>query len=89
VPYVAGAALASFQPVISPDGGWLIVPRMDGLTTNLWAVSTKDGAWRQLTNFGQRATLIARRVSWSSDGRSIYAAVTEPDGDVVVVGGLR
>jgi hypothetical protein len=48
-----------------------------------------SGSWRQLTDFGQRATLIARRVSWSSDGRSIYAAVAEGDSDVVLLGGLR
>jgi Tol biopolymer transport system component len=89
VPTAAGATVGNFQPVISPDGGWLALTREDGLTTNVWALSTKDGAWRQLTDFGQRATLIARRVSWSSDGRSIYAAVAEGDSDVVLLGGLR
>ncbi|HEY3119688.1 MAG TPA: hypothetical protein VGL15_03630, partial [Vicinamibacteria bacterium] len=89
VPTAAGAAVGSFQPVISPDGAWLAMALTDNVTTNLWGVSTKDGAWRQLTDFGQRPTFIARRVSWSSDGRSIYAAVAEGDADVVLIGGLR
>jgi hypothetical protein len=33
---------------------------------------------------GRSTTFIARRVSWSSDGRSIVAAVGEGDADIVV-----
>jgi hypothetical protein len=43
---------------------------------------------RQITEFGDRATFIARRVSWSSDGRSILAAVAEGDSDIVLLEGL-
>ena len=41
--------------------------------------------WRQITDFGDRATFIARRVSWSTDGRSILAAVGEGDADIVAL----
>jgi hypothetical protein len=64
------------------------MPLTDGLTTNIWALSTRTGAWRQVTDFGDRATFIARRVSWSSDGRSILAAVAEGDADIVLLNGL-
>jgi hypothetical protein len=35
-----------------------------------------------------RATFIARRVSWSSDGRAILAPVGEGDADIVLIEGL-
>jgi hypothetical protein len=57
-------------------------------TTNLWTLSTTTGEWRQITDFGDRATFIVRRVSWSFDGRSIYAAVAEGDSDIVLLEGL-
>jgi hypothetical protein len=44
--------------------------------------------WRQITDFGDRTTFIARRVSWSSDGRSILAAVGDGDSDIVLLDGL-
>lgn len=88
-PTGAGITTGGFHPVTSPDGEWLALTLMDGVTSNVWAVSTRDGAWRQLTDFGHRATFIPRRVSWSSDGRSIYAALAEIDADVVLLGGLR
>jgi len=60
----------------------------DGFTTNIWALSATTGEWRQITDFGDRPTFIARRVSWSSDGRSIFAAVGEGDSDIVLLEGL-
>ena len=60
----------------------------DGLTTNLWTLSTETGEWRQITYFGDRTTFIARRVSWSSDGQSILAAVGDGDSDIVLLEGL-
>src|SRR5262249_4585476 len=60
------------NPSLSSDGKWMAQALTDGLTTNIWALSTTTGEWRQVTDFGDRATFIARRVSWSSDGRSIY-----------------
>ena len=66
--------------MISPDGKWLALALLDGVTSNLWALSTSTGQLRQLTDFGERPTFITRRVSWSSDGRFIFAAVGEGDG---------
>jgi hypothetical protein len=51
-------------------------------------LSTATGKWRQLTDFGRRPTFIARRVSWSSDGRSVLAAVAAADADIVLLDGL-
>jgi Tol biopolymer transport system component len=76
------------NPALSPDGQWLAMPLTDGITTNVWALSTRTGAWRQVTDFGDRATFIVRRVSWSSDGGAILAAVGEGDADVVSLSGL-
>jgi serine/threonine protein kinase/WD40 repeat protein len=78
------------NPALSPDGEWLAMPLTDGFTTNIWALSTRKepAVWRQVTDFGDRATFIARRVSWSPDGRSILAAVGEGDADIVVLDGL-
>lgn len=76
------------HPALSPDGKWLAQALTDGFTTNLWAISTRTGEWRQMTDFGERATFIARSVSWSSDGRSILAAVGEGDSDIVLLEGL-
>ena len=76
------------SPALSPDGQWLAQALTDGLTTNIWALSTATGEWRQITDFGDRTTFIARRVSWSSDGRSILAAVGEGDSDIVLLEGL-
>lgn len=88
---IPGARIPVWQicnPTLSPDGKWLAQALTDGFTTNLWALSTTTGEWRQITDFGERATFIARRVSWSSDGRSILAAVGEGDSDIVLLEGL-
>jgi Tol biopolymer transport system component len=79
---------APFNPALSPDGKWLAMPLSDGLTTNIWALSTADGRWQQVTDFGDRAIFIARRVSWSADGQSIFAAIGEGDADIVLLSGL-
>ena len=73
------------NPSLSPDGAWLAMPLTDGVTTNIWRLSTRTGEWRQVTDYGDRPTFIARRVSWSVDGKSILAAVGEGDADVVVL----
>src|SRR5215212_5209087 len=46
---------------------------------NIWAFPTDGSPARQLTDFGQRPILIARQVSWSPDGKFVYAAVVETD----------
>ena len=76
------------HPVISRDGKWLVAPLDDGLGTNIWVVSTADGKLKRITDFGQRRTFIARRVSWSSDGKWLFAAVGEGDSDIVQMDGL-
>ena len=76
------------NPALSPDGTWLAVPLTDGFTTNIWAIATDNGAMTEVTDFGDRPIFIARRVSWSADGRSIFAAIGDGDADVVLLDGL-
>jgi Tol biopolymer transport system component len=88
---VPAARVGSWQivnPALSPDGGWMAQALTDGFTTNVWALSTSTGQWRQMTDFGDRVTFIARRVDWSRDGRFIFAAVGEGDSDIVLLDGL-
>ena len=78
----------TLQPVISPDGKSLaLLLRDDAGNINVWSLPTQGGALRQITDFGQRRTVIARRVSWSSDSRSIFAALAEGDADIVLLEG--
>ena len=76
------------NPSLSPDGQWMALPLTDGFTTNIWALSSANGEWRQVTDFGDRPIFIARRVSWSADGSSILAAIGEGDADIVLLDGL-
>ena len=76
------------NPSLSPDGQWMAVPLTDGFTTNIWALSSANGEWRQVTDFGDRPIFIARRVSWSADGSAILAAIGEGDADIVLLDGL-
>jgi len=77
-----------WQQVLSPDGSWLAAPLLDRGTTNLWVQSVNGGPMRQITDFGERSVLIVRRVSWSPDGKYIYAAVADTDADIVLLDGL-
>jgi Tol biopolymer transport system component len=88
---IPASRVASWQivnPSLSPDGRWLALPLTDGFTTNIWTVSTANGEWRQVTDFGDRAIFIARKVSWSPDGAYILAAIGEGDADIVLLDGL-
>jgi Tol biopolymer transport system component len=76
------------QPALSKDGRWLAQALADGATSNLWVLSTTDGSWRQVTDFGDQPTLIVRQVSWSPDGRYLYAAISRSNGDIVMLDGL-
>jgi len=76
------------NPALSPDGKWLAQPLTDGATTNLWALSTSTGEWKQITDFAERPTFFARRVSWSSDGRFIFGALGAGESDIVLLEGL-
>jgi Tol biopolymer transport system component len=73
---------------ISPDNRSLATPLKDGATTNIWRLSTADGQWRPLTDFGHRAILITRIVSWTRDGKFVFAAITETDADIGLFDGL-
>jgi WD40 repeat protein len=89
---ISGSRLSSWllmQPVLSPDAKWLGVLLTDGPTTNIWALPTAGGEMRRITDFGTQATLIARRVSWSSDGRFIFAAVGKGEADIVLLSNLE
>ena len=87
---LSGARLSNLmQPVLSPDGKWLAVLLTDGPTTNIWAQPTAGGVMRRITDFGRQATFISRRVSWSSDGRAIYAAVGQGEADIVLLSGIQ
>jgi Tol biopolymer transport system component len=88
---VPASRVASWQivnPALSPDGKWLAQALTDGQTTNIWVAATSTGEWRPITDFGDRATFIARRLSWSPDGMFVLAAVGEGDADIVRLDGL-
>jgi Tol biopolymer transport system component len=76
------------HPVISRDGKSLVVPLDDGIGTNIWVLPTSGGAMKRITDFGSKRTFIARRISWSADGKWVYAAVGEGDADIVQMDGL-
>ncbi|MBV9626141.1 MAG: serine/threonine-protein kinase [Acidobacteria bacterium] len=89
---ISGSHLSSWllmQLVLSPDGKWLAAPLMDGPTTDIWAQPTTGGPMRRITDFGHEATFITRRVSWSSDGHSIYAAVGKGEADIVLLSNVK
>ena len=88
---IPGARVPIWQglhPVISKDAKWLGMPLDDNWGTNIWIASTADGKFKRITDFGQRRTFIARRISWSSDAKWIFAAVGEGDADIVQMDGL-
>jgi Tol biopolymer transport system component len=90
---ISGSQLSSsgllMQPVLSPDGKWLAVLLTDGPTTDIWAQPTGGGSMRRITDFGRQATFITRRVSWSSDGHAIYAAVGKGEADIVLLSNVK
>lgn len=89
---VSGSRLAVsplyVHPALSRDGRWLAFGLADGATSNLWMLSTTDGSWRQVTDFGDQPTTIARQVSWSPDGHHLFAAISRNNGDIVMFDGL-
>jgi Tol biopolymer transport system component len=74
-------------PILSPDGRFLTMPLLDGATSNIWVLPTNGEPMRPLTDFGDRAVVIARRVSWSPDSQHLYAAVADIDADIVLLAG--
>jgi serine/threonine protein kinase/WD40 repeat protein len=89
---MSGDRLPGIPPVLlmvpSPDGRWLAAPLIDGATTNIWALPSSGGDWKQITDFGDRSTMIARSVSWSPDSGHIYAAIAETETDILLLNGL-
>ncbi len=73
---------------LSPDDRWLAAPLRDRGTTNLWLISTADGSLRPVTDFQGRSTTIGRAVSWTSDGKYLFAALLETDADIVLLNGV-
>ncbi|PYV60856.1 MAG: hypothetical protein DMG96_01120 [Acidobacteria bacterium] len=89
---ISGSRLSNWllmQPVLSPDGKWLAELLTDGPITNIWAQPTAAGPMRRITDFGHQASFIARRISWSSDGHSVYAAVGKGEADIVLLSNLK
>ncbi len=90
---ISGSHLSSsgllMQPVLSPDGKWLAVLLTDGPTTDIWVQPTAGGPMHRVTDFDRQATFITRRVSWSSDGHSIYAAVGKGEADIVLLSNVK
>jgi len=75
--------------VLSPDGKWVAYALMDGVTADLWKVSTDGGDPVRITNFGDRARWIVRQITWAGpDGRFIYAAIADVDADIVSIAGV-
>ena len=68
-------------------GGWLS-RLMNGVASNICVMPVEGGAFTPVTNLGDRPTIIARQVSWSPDGASIYAAVAEISADIILLDGL-
>jgi hypothetical protein len=73
---------------LSPTGDSLAMGLAEGVTTNIWTLSTADGKWRQITDFGEEPTVIARQVSWAPEGQHLFAAVSRHHGDIVMLDGL-
>ena len=76
------------HPVISRDGKFLAIPLEDDLGTDIWTIPTMGGKLKRITDFAPKRTFIARRISWSADGKWIFAAVGEGDADIVQMEGL-
>jgi Tol biopolymer transport system component len=85
---VPGGNAINFQPYLSGDGKWLAMALTDGSTSNLWALSTSDRTWRQLTDFRPKNVVITRRIAWSKNVKDVYASVSEVDADIVMLSGL-
>jgi Tol biopolymer transport system component len=71
--------------VLSKDNSRFALPLTDGQTSNIWVMSTDDGSMSKLTDFGDRAVMMARRVAWSPDDRFVFAAVGDMDGDIMLI----
>ena len=73
---------------LSPDERLLALPMIVGATATIAVIPVNGGTFTPVIDFGDRATLIARQVAWAPDGASIYAAVADVNGDIVLLDGL-
>ena len=73
---------------LSPDRRFLVLPLLDGGTTNIWLIDAERGGFQPATDFAGEATLISRRVSWAPDSQSVVAAVARRHSDVILLDGL-
>ena len=84
---LAGSRLSSsllMQPVLSPDGKFLVVLLMDGPTTNMWTVATETGnRFRSPGHVYCAASLVV------VERKSIYAGVGKGEADIVLLTHLR
>ena len=88
---ISGVRIPIWQglhPVISRDGKSLAMLLDDDFGTNLWTIPSAGGKLQRITDFAPRRTFIARRISWSADGKWVFAAVGEGDSDIVQIDGL-
>ena len=76
------------HPVISKDGKWLVMPLDDrhgnqhlGGVNHGWKAEADHGFWSE-------AHIHRAAISWSSDGKWVFAAVGEGDADIVQMDGL-
>jgi eukaryotic-like serine/threonine-protein kinase len=77
-----GPPAAYFEPVISPDGRWLVVSRADPKKTALSEIWTADLVRATQTRFSDPRVNAATAI-WSPDGRRIaFSAITS--GEVLV-----
>jgi serine/threonine protein kinase len=73
---------------LSRDERFLALPIIVGGTGSIGVMPVEGGTFTPVIDFGDRATLIARQVSWAPDGQSIYAAVADVNADIVLLDGL-
>jgi eukaryotic-like serine/threonine-protein kinase len=88
---ISGTRIPIWQglhPVISRDGKTLALTLDDDLGTDLWTIPTSGGKLKRITDFSPRRTFIARRISWSADGKWIFASIGDGDSDIVQIEGL-
>ena len=68
------------------DSGGQVRPEASALVSRIQ--SLEDGELKRITDFGNRSTLIGRQVSWSGDGKFLFAALMETDADIVLLDGV-
>jgi len=73
---------------LSRNERFLALPMIVGATGSIGVMPVEGGTFTPVIDFGDRAMLIGRQVSWAPDGQSIYAAVADVNADIVLLDGL-